>query len=344
MFSRGPVILPREASGSGLFRVTVVRVSSQVEKKRRTQTANQRARNARKKRETHTTQRAPTQLADTHAYLSSSFVRPSINDWLVVCALSFPLDTKLELRCLGTGTILVWIRRMSDSADFKNDYTDFVIVAENEWSRRKEERWNVYIDNTLWEIHEDLTEGRNAATISRVVCQLLLPERKRCDAEVLFISNNAVWNKVRVKFETDDENVDNVIYGSHKLVRKNSASYLMLGKSNQKVVIRILEDKQKFLKEFANRSAADVTFVVNGEECKADRKYLAGVSPVFNAMLYGQFAEAQQDKIVLEEIESVGIFKDFLLAVSPLRIQHFRFGIGRRLLSFIDWPNDDSVS
>ncbi|KAI1710151.1 IBR domain, a half RING-finger domain-containing protein [Ditylenchus destructor] len=42
--------------------------------------------------------RAPTQLADTHASLSSSFVRPSLIDWLVVCAPSFPLDSKLELR------------------------------------------------------------------------------------------------------------------------------------------------------------------------------------------------------------------------------------------------------
>ncbi|KAI1712211.1 hypothetical protein DdX_09756 [Ditylenchus destructor] len=42
--------------------------------------------------------RAPTQLADTHASLPSSFVHPSLADWLVVCASSFPLDSKLELR------------------------------------------------------------------------------------------------------------------------------------------------------------------------------------------------------------------------------------------------------
>ncbi|KAI1691818.1 hypothetical protein DdX_21611 [Ditylenchus destructor] len=29
---------------------------------------------------------------------ASSFVRPSLIDWLVVCAPSFPLDSKLELR------------------------------------------------------------------------------------------------------------------------------------------------------------------------------------------------------------------------------------------------------
>ncbi|KAI1691331.1 BTB/POZ domain-containing protein [Ditylenchus destructor] len=38
-------------------------------------------------------------------------------------------------------------------------------------------------------------------------------------------------------------------------------------------------------------------------------------------MLYGQFVESQQDRIVLEDIESAEIFKDFLLAISPLRVQ-----------------------
>ncbi|KAI1702569.1 BTB/POZ domain-containing protein [Ditylenchus destructor] len=119
-------------------------------------------------------------------------------------------------------------------------------------------------------------------------------------------SGPEVLSIVREKFVTDHKDDSGVAVGQD---------------FHNSVVIRILEEKQKFLKEFDNRSAADVTFVVNGEECKADRKWMATASPVFNAMLYGQFAEAQQDKIVLEEIESVEIFKDFLLAVSPLRIQ-----------------------
>ncbi|KAI1693345.1 hypothetical protein DdX_20720 [Ditylenchus destructor] len=39
------------------------------------------------------------------------------------------------------------------------------------------------------------------------------------------------------------------------------------------------------------------------------------------APISGLWPSNNKIKIVLEEIESVGIFKDFLLAVSPLRIQ-----------------------
>ncbi|KAI1694394.1 BTB/POZ domain-containing protein [Ditylenchus destructor] len=195
---------------------------------------------------------------------------------------------------------------MSDSADFENDYTDIVIVAENEWHSTTQERVTVCIYNSLWEIKEELDPVSGNKTIDRVFCQKLLPERENCHAEVLFISDNTLVNKVRQKFTTDEEDDSGVAIGEDY---------------HHSVVIRILEDKQKILKEFDNRSAADVTFVVNGEECKADRKWMATASPVFNAMLYGQFAEGKQDKIVLEEIESIGIFKDFLLAVSPLRIQ-----------------------
>ncbi|KAI1727925.1 hypothetical protein DdX_00067 [Ditylenchus destructor] len=69
---------------AGLFRVTVVRVSSQVEKKGRTRPANQRARDARKKkRETRTTQRARqlSWLTRTRLSLLLSCVPRSLIGW-----------------------------------------------------------------------------------------------------------------------------------------------------------------------------------------------------------------------------------------------------------------------
>ncbi|KAI1693731.1 BTB/POZ domain-containing protein [Ditylenchus destructor] len=194
----------------------------------------------------------------------------------------------------------------------KNDYSELVIVAENEWYSRKEERTEVCIYNTLWKIEENLSRPRN--TIDRVFCRKFLAERENCHAEVLFIGDNnyltnVLINKVRKNFvitAKDDYHGPGVALG-----------YDYHGS----VVIRILEDKQSFLKEFDDRSAADVTFVVNGKECKGDRKYLAAISPVFNAMLYGKFVEARLDRIELEGIKSAEIFKDFLLAISPLRIQ-----------------------
>ncbi|KAI1693306.1 BTB/POZ domain-containing protein [Ditylenchus destructor] len=190
----------------------------------------------------------------------------------------------------------------------ENDYSDLVIVAEDQWYSRKQERTTMCIYNTLWEIKEDLDEPNNN-TIDRLFCRKFPSERENCHAEVLFISDNVLANKVRKKFI--------IAPGENK----NDPSVAYAEAFSGSVVIRILEDKQRFLKEFDDRSAADVTFVVNGEECKGDRKYLAGVSPVLNAMLYGKFVEAQQDRIELEGIESADIFKDFLLAVSPLRIQ-----------------------
>ncbi|KAI1713787.1 BTB/POZ domain-containing protein [Ditylenchus destructor] len=179
-----------------------------------------------------------------------------------------------------------------------NDYTDLVIVAEDQWYLRKQESKILCVYNTRWWLYDD--------HVISVICEEFPPERENCHAEVLFISNNVLVKKDREKFTNDYEPKDYVPL-------EDDWHYL--------VVIRILEDKQKILKEFDNRSAADVTFVVNGEECKADRMWMGAASPVFKAMLYGQFAEAQQDKIVLEGIESAEIFKDFLLAISPLRIQ-----------------------
>ncbi|KAI1701666.1 BTB/POZ domain-containing protein [Ditylenchus destructor] len=87
------------------------------------------------------------------------------------------------------------------------------------------------------------------------------------------------------------------------------------------VVIRILEERTLFEEKLAELWTPDVTFVVNGEKCEANRQYLANASPVFGKMLFGKFAEATQSEIVLEGIGSADVFKDFLLAISPFGVQ-----------------------
>ncbi|KAI1701667.1 BTB/POZ domain-containing protein [Ditylenchus destructor] len=87
------------------------------------------------------------------------------------------------------------------------------------------------------------------------------------------------------------------------------------------VVIRILEEKIGFTEKLADQWSPDVTFVVNGEKCEANRQYLANASPVFEKMLFGKFAEAKQSEIVLEGIGSADVFNDFLLAISPFGVQ-----------------------
>ncbi|KAI1693299.1 BTB/POZ domain-containing protein [Ditylenchus destructor] len=89
------------------------------------------------------------------------------------------------------------------------------------------------------------------------------------------------------------------------------------------IVVRILEEKSKVVEEFEKRSVNDVSFLINEETCEANRQYLSCVSPVFKGMLCGKFSEAQRNEITLESFDSASIFKDFLLAVSPLRVQAF---------------------
>ncbi|KAI1695791.1 MIZ/SP-RING zinc finger domain-containing protein [Ditylenchus destructor] len=79
-------------SGSGLFRVTVVRVSSQVEKKRRTQPANQRARDARKEEERAATAPAA-RVTQPAGCVQHARVPLSLIGWLASSG-----DSKLELR------------------------------------------------------------------------------------------------------------------------------------------------------------------------------------------------------------------------------------------------------
>ncbi|KAI1709852.1 BTB/POZ domain-containing protein [Ditylenchus destructor] len=87
------------------------------------------------------------------------------------------------------------------------------------------------------------------------------------------------------------------------------------------VVIRIFEEKKHFVEKLADQWVPDVTFVVNGEKCEANRQYLANASTVFRKMLFGEFAEANQSEIVLEGIESADVFNDFILAISPFGVQ-----------------------
>ncbi|KAI1712083.1 BTB/POZ domain-containing protein [Ditylenchus destructor] len=60
--------------------------------------------------------------------------------------------------------------------------------------------------------------------------------------------------------------------------------------------------------------AKDVTFLVERVPIFGDRKYLAEISPVFDRMLNGKFAEAKQQEIELKDIKPDS-FKDFLMAV-----------------------------
>ncbi|KAI1716970.1 BTB/POZ domain-containing protein [Ditylenchus destructor] len=233
---------------------------------------------------------------------------------------------------LTSGSILSNFRKrrspdpqFADSVYSMADYSKFVIVAENEFNT-PETSTQVAIHNTLWEIYEEkskkeckclhrhgaftiyshilppchcfeVTNGNNI----KVCCSFIMSKDANCHAEILYISNNSIRFEESKNFKVGTT--------TPKSINSNS------------VVIRILEEKKNFMEKLADQWPNDVTFVINGEKCEANRQYLANASPVFRKMLFGKFAEAEQSEIVLEGIESAQVFTDFLLSVSPFRVQ-----------------------
>ncbi|KAI1707858.1 BTB/POZ domain-containing protein [Ditylenchus destructor] len=66
--------------------------------------------------------------------------------------------------------------------------------------------------------------------------------------------------------------------------------------------------------DFNKHWAKDVTFLVQSVPIFGDRNYLAEISPVFDRMFNGKFAEANQQEIELGDIKP-DTFNDFLMAI-----------------------------
>ncbi|KAI1708742.1 BTB/POZ domain-containing protein [Ditylenchus destructor] len=204
------------------------------------------------------------------------------------------------------------------------DYSEFVIVTQNELKFGT----SACIHNSFWKAGSaDKTKSVPKSvpnphypkqqlasksspynlvkySVASVQCKYLVSNSSSFPAEVLFIES-----------------------GREKDIRKQVKEEFSLGRSVEcdqvcgSVVVRILDDKEKFVEEFEKRSANDITFVIKDEKCKGDRHYLAAVSPVFKNMFFGSFIESKQDEFGMEEVESAEVFMDFLMAISPLRVQ-----------------------
>ncbi|KAI1694057.1 BTB/POZ domain-containing protein [Ditylenchus destructor] len=79
-------------------------------------------------------------------------------------------------------------------------------------------------------------------------------------------------------------------------------------------VIRAFARKEDVFEDFNKHWAKDVTFLVKSVPIFGDRNYLAGISPVFDRMFNGKFAEANQQEIELGDIKPDS-FNDFLMAI-----------------------------
>ncbi|KAI1718186.1 BTB/POZ domain-containing protein [Ditylenchus destructor] len=191
------------------------------------------------------------------------------------------------------------------------DFNKSVIVAEEQVTIGD----TAFIHNTFWEIsrtehhaqYTNLQQQRIRSIVPEidVKCKYFVSNDESFSAQLLFIHNQEILEQTQGFF----------YYNCSENYQESDKEQCT------SVVIRLLDDKTKYDEEFGKRWASDVTFVVNGETCKGDRKSLAGVSPVFEKMLYGQFIEANQNVIFLDEIDSIDILKDFFMAVSSLRLK-----------------------
>ncbi|KAI1700360.1 BTB/POZ domain-containing protein [Ditylenchus destructor] len=198
-----------------------------------------------------------------------------------------------------------------DKSDYRltNDYSKYIIVAENEFKApdKRGKSTEVSLHNALWKIYvpeSQILFSCKPDCDTRVCCNYIFSTNTECHAEILFIGGKDIIFKIREKFK----------------IGTTTPRYCETQRITS-VVIRILEEKKHFVEKLVDQWAPDVTFVVNGEKCEANRQYLANASPVFRKMLFGKFAEAKQSEIVLEGFGSANVFKDFLLAVSPFRVQ-----------------------
>ena len=65
-----------------------------------------------------------------------------------------------------------------------------------------------------------------------------------------------------------------------------------------------LVQQQNMMKILNNEKFSDVTFIVADREFNVNRSLIAGISPVFEAMLFGHMAESKPDaKIPLKDID-----------------------------------------
>ncbi|KAI1700358.1 BTB/POZ domain-containing protein [Ditylenchus destructor] len=203
------------------------------------------------------------------------------------------------------------------------DYSKYVIVAENEFKTPGERgkstevafhnaHWKIfatnYQNNLNYQSHSSSPYERSspyrAKLDIRVCCNYIFSTKPDFHAEILFIDGTRLGLKIRKKFKIGTTTPH--YYATERITS---------------VVIRIFEEKKHFVEKLSDQWAPDVTFVVNGEKCEANRQYLANASPVFRKMLFEKFAEAKQSEIVLEGIGSADDFNDFLLAISPFGVQ-----------------------
>ncbi|KAI1707851.1 BTB/POZ domain-containing protein [Ditylenchus destructor] len=174
-----------------------------------------------------------------------------------------------------------------------DDDTNYVIVAEDQLSSRDLDwRSRGSFEGTSWSLQTQISQS----------CDKCL-----ADTETNFITEAIV---------TDDKGSVFKLKGKccgkagHFVTHYLPYSCLKV----KSAVVRAFAKKEDVLEDFNKHWAKDVTFLVKSVPIFGDRNYLAGISPVFDRMFNGKFAEANQQEIELGDIKPDS-FNDFLMAI-----------------------------
>uniref|UniRef100_A0A915ETG7 Uncharacterized protein n=1 Tax=Ditylenchus dipsaci TaxID=166011 RepID=A0A915ETG7_9BILA len=130
------------------------------------------------------------------------------------------------------------------------DYTNYVIVGEEE----VDDDSRTVVHTTVFRLDDD----------SVVCCKV----KNECFAEVAY-------------FPEDDDNLANRKIKILRMTFREGDTLNIPNNNERSVVVRVLQDKSPIIAIYSKNSANDVTFVVNGVKCLADRDYLSAISPVF---------------------------------------------------------------
>ncbi|KAI1707857.1 BTB/POZ domain-containing protein [Ditylenchus destructor] len=176
-----------------------------------------------------------------------------------------------------------------------DDDTNYVIVAEDQLSSR--------------DLDFQLRQSKFSTQITMLLQTRTSQSCEKClaDTETNFITEASVTDDKGSVFKFKGKSCGKT---GHFVTRNIPYSYHEVNSA----IVRVFAKKEDVLEDFNKHSAKDVTFLVKNVPIFGDRNYLAEISPVFDRMFNGKFAEANQQEIELGDIKPDS-FNDFLMAI-----------------------------
>ncbi|KAI1707855.1 BTB/POZ domain-containing protein [Ditylenchus destructor] len=172
-----------------------------------------------------------------------------------------------------------------------DDDTNYVIVAEDQLSSR--------------DLDFQLRKPSDLILMSLQTRKSQSCEKCLTDMETNFIAEASVTDEKGLVFNFKGKSCGKA---GHFVTHNLPYRYLKVTSA----VVRAFAKKEDV--DFNKHWAKDVTFLVKSVPIFGDRNYLSEISPVFDRMFNGKFAEANQQEIELGDVKP-NSFNDFLMAI-----------------------------